>query len=91
MLTADGTTSSPIVKLVPLLFHYSTTSWLLGGVALVVASAWLEPQARFTLATVVGALYLYGAMGNLWATRGRHPGWMLLAVSVALILFSIST
>jgi hypothetical protein len=91
ILAAEGSTATPIRKLVPVLFHYSTTTWFVGGVALVVASTWSEPQSRLTLAAVVGATYLYGAVGNFWATRGRHPGWMLLAASVVLILFSIST
>jgi hypothetical protein len=29
---------------------------------------------------------LFGAIGNLWGTRGRHPGWMLLAAAVVLIV-----
>jgi hypothetical protein len=91
ILAAEGSTAAPIRKLVPVLFHYSTTTWFVGGVALVVASIWSEPQTQLTLAAAVGATYLYGAIGNMWATGGRHPGWMLLAASVILILFGIST
>jgi hypothetical protein len=29
---------------------------------------------------------MFGAIGNLWATRGRHPGWMLMAAALVLIL-----
>jgi hypothetical protein len=36
---------------------------------------------------LVGATYLFGAAGNFWATRGRHPGWMLLALALVLIAF----
>jgi hypothetical protein len=38
----------------------------------------------------VGGLYLYGALGNLWATRGRHPGWMLMAAALILIAFGVN-
>jgi hypothetical protein len=29
---------------------------------------------------------LFGAVVNLWATRGPHPGWMLMAAALVLIL-----
>jgi len=28
--------------------------------------------------------------GTLWATRGRHPAWMLMAVGLALIGFGVN-
>lgn len=34
---------------------------------------------------LVGSMFLYGAVANLWGTRGRHPGWVLMAVAVTLI------
>jgi hypothetical protein len=33
---------------------------------------------------------LFGVLGNLWATRARHPGWMLLATALILIVFGVS-
>jgi hypothetical protein len=33
---------------------------------------------------------LFGALGNLWATRGRHPGWMLMAAALILIVFGVT-
>src|SRR6266851_1026804 len=38
---------------------------------------------------LVGSSYLFGALGNLWATRGRHPGWMLYAVALVLIVYGV--
>jgi hypothetical protein len=35
-------------------------------------------------------LYLFGALGNLWATRGRHPGWMLMAAALILIVIGVN-
>ena len=43
-----------------------------------------------TMIGSVRGLYLFGALGNLWGTRGRHPGWLLLAAAVILIAFGIS-
>jgi hypothetical protein len=34
--------------------------------------------------------YLYGALGNLWVTRGRHVGWVLYAVALVLIVFGVN-
>jgi hypothetical protein len=84
---ADKRISSSIRRLVPLLLHFSTISWFLGGLALIAAAIWFDHSARLATGLLVGSLYLLGALGNLWATRGRHPGWMLMAVAVMLIVF----
>jgi hypothetical protein len=69
--------------------YFSTISWFLGGLALIAAAICFEQDAK--LATgLVGCLYLFGAVGNLWATRGRHPGWMLMAAALILIVFGVS-
>lgn len=80
--------SRSVVRLVPVLLHFSTFTWFVGGLALVAAANWLGREARLVTCAIVGASYLYGVAGNFWATRGRHPGWMLLALSVVLIAFS---
>lgn len=87
---ADKRISAPIRRLVPLLLHFSTVSWLLGGFALVAAAIWLGHDAKLATGLFVGSLYLYGALGNLWGTRGRHPGWMLMAAALVLIAFGVS-
>jgi len=87
---ADGRIGPSIRRLVPLLLHFSTISWFLGGFALIAAARWLEGDARLATGVFVGGLYLFGAIGNLWGTRGLHPGWMLMAVALVLIAFGIS-
>jgi len=87
---ANGRIGAPVRRLVPLLLHFSTISWFLGGLALIVAARWLEGDARFATGVFVGSLYLFGALANLWGTRGLHPGWMLMAVALVLIAFDIS-
>jgi hypothetical protein len=76
-----------IRRLVPGLLHFSTFNWLLGGLALIAVANGLAPNARLATALLVGSSYLYGALGNLWATRGRHPGWVLYTVALALIVY----
>jgi hypothetical protein len=87
---ADGRIGAPIRRLVPLLLHFSTISWFLGGLVLIAAARWSERDVRLTIGVFVGSLYLFGALGNLWGTRGLHPGWMLMAVALVLIAFGIS-
>ena len=87
---ADGRIGISIRRLVPLLLHFSTISWFLGGLALIAAARWLEGDARLATGIFVGSLYLFGALGNLWGTRGLHPGWVLMAAALVLIAFGIS-
>ena len=75
-------------KLIPILLHFSTLFWFIGGASLVAAPFVFDQVERSVVSITVAGFYLFGALGNLWGTRGRHPGWILLAVSVLLILFS---
>jgi hypothetical protein len=84
LCAADGV-STPIRKLVPILLQFSTFNWFVGGLALVAAALWFEPAARLATGLLVGSSYLFATVGNLWATRGRHPGWLLYAVALVLI------
>ncbi|BCW90408.1 hypothetical protein sos41_35770 [Alphaproteobacteria bacterium SO-S41] len=89
-LLKDKRSGRVIRQLVPMLLHYSTVSWFLSGVLLIVAALWFPPDAKLATALIVGGHFLYGAIGNAWATRGRHPGWMLMAVAVGLIAYGLS-
>jgi hypothetical protein len=81
--------AAPVRRLIPPLLHFSTVFWFLGGLALIAAAFWFGPDTRRAIALCVGNLYLFGALGNLWATRGRHPGWMLMAAALALMAIGI--
>ena len=87
---ADKPTPGSIRRLVPLLLHFSTIAWFLNGLVLVAAAVALDGGARLASGLFVGATYLFGALGNLWATRGRHPGWMLMAAAVVLIALGLN-
>lgn len=89
-LVANGRINGPIRRLVPLLLHMSTVAWFLGGLALIAAALWAGEDLRLWTSLFVGSLLLYGAVGNFWGTRGRHPGWILLGAAVALIGYGIS-
>src|SRR5262249_13148517 len=87
---ADARVNAPIRPLAPLPLHFSTISWLLGGLALMAAARWFGQDARLAISLFVGGLYLYGAVANLWVTRGPHPGWMLMAVALVLIALGVN-
>lgn len=89
LLVANGRIGAPIRRLVPLLLHFSTIVWFLGGLALIAAASWFGPDVRLATGVLVGGTYLFGAAGNLWGTRGRHPGWMLMAAALVLILLGV--
>lgn len=86
---AAGNVSAPIRRLVPPLLQFSTYNWFLGGLALIVAAQILGDEARMATGLLVGCSYLFGAVGNAWATRGRHPGWLLYAIAVILIAYGV--
>ena len=88
-LLADKGMTAPIRRLVPGLLHFSTVTWFLGGLALIAAALWFEKNARLTTGVFVGCLYLFGALGNLWVTRGLHPGWILMTVALVLIVLGV--
>ena len=90
LFLTDKRTSAPIRRLVPLLLHFSTIVWFLGGLALIAAALWFDRDARLATGLFVGSTYLFGTLGNLWGTRGRHPGWMLMAAALILIAFGLN-
>jgi hypothetical protein len=90
LFLADGRTSAVIRRIVPLALHFSTIIWFLGGLALIAAAMWFDQDTRRATGLLVGVTYLFGALGNYWATRGGHPGWMLMAAAVILIVFGVS-
>jgi hypothetical protein len=69
---ADGRMTAPIRRLVPLLLQFSTFNWFVGGIALIVAASAFEHEARLATGMLVASSYLFAAIGNCWATRGRH-------------------
>ncbi|WP_068877708.1 MULTISPECIES: hypothetical protein [unclassified Phenylobacterium] len=86
---ADLRMSAPIRRLIPPLLHLSTFNWFVGGLALIAIAAGVEPDGRLIAGLLVGSSYLFGAVANHWGTRGRHPGWMLIAVALVLIAVGV--
>ncbi|MEL7179336.1 MAG: hypothetical protein AAFN63_05835 [Pseudomonadota bacterium] len=67
-------------------FQLSTIYWIAAGALLVLTPALFSgSERRLTVGFVIFA-YGCGAIGNFWATRGRHPGWALLGVVIILAM-----
>lgn len=81
--------SATIRRIVPALLQFSTFNWFVGGLMLIAAACWLGQEAKLAVALLVASSYLFGAVGNLWATRGRHPGWALYALALVLIAYGV--
>lgn len=86
-LTEQTSVSASIRRLVPMLIQYSTFGWLVCGIALMIAANITDAEARLAISLLAATQFAYAAIGNFWGTRGRHPGWMLMAAAVALIMF----
>lgn len=79
------THTRPHRRLETMLLHFSTFNWFLGGLAIIAAAGAFDLSVRRAVCVMVACNYLFGAAGNFWATRGRHIGWAVYAVSIALI------
>ena len=67
-------------------WHISTVAWIAGGV-LLFAAPWMgSDAARRWIVATFAIVFAFSALGNAWALRGRHFGWVLLAAVVALAI-----
>ena len=87
---AAGRLGTLIRKMTTVLLQFSTFNWFVGGLALAVAAYALGREARLAVGLLVASSYLYGVLGNFWASQGRHPGWMLYAVALCLIAYGLA-
>jgi hypothetical protein len=82
--------STPIQRLVAILLQFSTFNWFIGGLALIVAACTFGPEAKQATGLLVGSSYLFATLGNLWATRGRNPGWIVYGAAFSLTLYGLA-
>lgn len=73
--------------LIRLVWQCGVIAWIGFGVLLVVTPYMGSEPARLWIAAAAIATYGLGAIGNAWATRGRHFGWIVLtAVSMLAVV-----
>jgi cobalamin synthase len=71
-------------RLFRLVWQASTVAWIGCGVLLIAAPLMASEPARHWIVVTMAAVFAFAALGNAWATRGRHFGWMALSAVVAL-------
>jgi hypothetical protein len=62
----------------------STVAWIGCGVLLIAAPSMASEPARHWIVVTLACVFAFGALGNAWATRGRHFGWMVFSAVVAM-------
>jgi hypothetical protein len=71
-------------SLLRLVWQASTVAWIGGGVLLIAAPLMASEPARHWIVVTLACVFAFGALGNAWATRGRHFGWMVFSAVVAM-------
>ena len=71
-------------RLFRLIWQASTVAWIGGGVLLIAAPLMASEPARHWIVVTLACVFAFGALGNAWATRGRHFGWMVFSAVVAM-------
>jgi hypothetical protein len=67
----------------------STVAWAAGGLLLIATPHVAGAAARPWIVLATCASYVFGALGNAIASRGRHFGWMAMSAVVALALAGV--
>ena len=80
-----ATIEPPRLKtLIRLVWQVGSVAWIGGGV-LLIATPWMASEpARHWIAVTFACVFAFAALGNAFATRGRHFGWMALSAVVAM-------
>jgi hypothetical protein len=73
-------------NLLRMVWQASTIDWIGVGILLMAAPVFGSPDARHWIVAVATLIYGYAAIGNAIASHGRHIGWVLMVVVVALII-----
>jgi hypothetical protein len=70
--------------LIRLVWQCSTVAWIALAVLLIATPGFGSEAARRWVIAVSVVTFGLAAIGNAWATRGRHFGWVALTVVVGL-------
>ncbi|MGE5157511.1 MAG: hypothetical protein ACM3OF_05115 [Gemmatimonas sp.] len=71
-------------SLIRAVWQAGTVAWIGGGILLIVASEIASQAARHWIIAIFAVVFGFAALGNAWALRGRHFGWIAMSAVVAL-------
>jgi uncharacterized membrane protein len=72
--------------LIRAVWQTGTVAWI-GGGALLLAAPWMDSDAaRHWIIITFAVVFTSAALGNAWALRGRHFGWIAMSAVVALAI-----
>lgn len=70
-------------------YQFGSLGWIVGGVLFVAAPFSPNSSAHMWTVFAFMPLFGFGSLVNLWFTKGRHFGWVMLAAIVILSLLSL--
>jgi len=71
-------------RLLRVVWHCGVVAWASMGVLLILVPTIGSGEARIAIIAASAAVYGAGVIGNAWALRGRHFGWVWLSVVIGL-------
>ena len=77
--------------LIVLLLHSTTVAWLSIGMAVLAAPFFADPSGQRIIGGLAILNYAFAAFENGYATRWRHPGWVLLAIATVALAIGMAT
>jgi hypothetical protein len=84
---ARATIEPPALRLLlRLVWQASAIAWAAMAVLLLATPSLITGQGRLLIVCAAVAVFGSGAVGNAWASKGRHSGWMLLAAAAGLAI-----
>lgn len=66
--------------LVIAIWQLSTLVWIGSGITFAIAPWAFSDETRGLIVLIAALPIAYGVVANAWFTKGRHFGWMLLAL-----------
>ncbi|MEM9169782.1 MAG: hypothetical protein AAGC56_09015 [Pseudomonadota bacterium] len=78
--------SAAAKRVLSAIMFLSAVYWFCAGALVLSAPTFFPGATRSVIAFTAAGIFLSGALGNFWATRGRHFGWALLALCCGLAI-----
>jgi hypothetical protein len=75
-----------LALLLRLVWQAGAIAWAAMGALLIATPTLVPGQGRLLIVCAAVAVFGSAAVGNAWASKGRHFGWMLLAAVIGLAI-----